>query len=436
MRLFLSCLCGIALLALASCEKDLPLPVPPTQHYELYVANEYNELQAHYAVYLSDSDGKIRVYRDLVGNDTAKVVVSDAKVTDRFDCTVVKITTLQTNGLRDTTITLSTYTNLGSGEQINLRDLTYRQNIDLKIQFTGVTSVDSIIVADGLTFTRPQPGNSFNGFYRVQHTGKLWLRVLVNGEDHWRFLYFDNVSGPTLETTVDVALLPVILAKPTNIAFPFSAPWQYKVEGLVDSTKNQFLPLGDLQRAPGGAVPVFAQLDVFQPVDNEEFNPAGLPYTAYRMNIRGFDGSPTGYTYVLDKLFATLPVALPLPDFDLQPTVAPNGRFMAVQCVGSFDVLAFSRSRSGTPNITWEVYTRPAVPNSNGLVSYRLPDVPADLGNRFPVLKNYNFNGPTSARAESYEKLTDYNAIIRLRLGNNDPIWQMKGGYIGREEGL
>jgi len=37
------------------------------------------------------------------------------------------------------------------------------------------------------------------------------------------------------------------------------------------------------------------------------------------------------------------------------------------------------------------------------------------------------------ARAENYERL-NYDQIVRKRLDNADPLWQARGGYLGREE--
>lgn len=77
---------------------------------------------------------------------------------------------------------------------------------------------------DGLTFARPQPSNNFSGFYRVVHTGKIWLRLKVNGEPNWRYMFFDNISGEALAATADVTLLPAMLTAPKNITLPLIVP--------------------------------------------------------------------------------------------------------------------------------------------------------------------------------------------------------------------
>lgn len=420
----------LAALILFSCKKDPAPPIQTDPAFRITLNNEFSTLTARFAVFLSDIDGKVLAYRELPGSDTAQVELPNAQTGDRYDCTVVKIVTIDApgSGVKDTLINLTTYTNLASGETINLRDLIYQQSTDLNITFTGVTSVDTIIVPDGLTFVRPQQSNNFSGLYRVLHTGKLWLRVKVNGEPGWRFIIFENVSGPTLNVTLDASLLLPIMAAPVHLTLPFSAAWQYKVDGLVDTAALKFLALGDLLRAPGGAVPFFGEIDIFQPIFNDA-NPGPMSYKGFRLQVIGEDISSGGYSYFGDFFYANLPTTLPIPVFDLLPTVLADNRLVATHCVGQFDVLAFARTRAGTPNINWEVYITP----SNGIVTYRLPDVPTALGAQFPSLKNYDFGGQVRARAEQYERL-DYGAAIHQRLQNNDPLWKAKGGYLGREE--
>lgn len=421
---------GLAIAVFLSCEKD-SAPTTPNPAFYIAVNNEISPLDGRYAVFLSDYNGKVLVYREIQGGDTALLELPNAHSTDRFDCTVVKIASFEApgSGVKDTTLHLTTYTNLAGGETINFRELNYEQVTDLNITFTGVASLDTIIVPDGLTFVRPQPSNNFTGQYRVVHTGKIWLRVRVNGEPTWRFIVFNDVSGPALTVAADANLLVPIFAAPTQLTLPFSAAWQYKVDGLVDTAALKFIAMGDLLRAPGGPVPVFSDVDIFEPISNDVFDPGPKLYDGFRIRVNGSDDSPGGYTYFSDFFYPDIPANLPSPAFDLLPTVLADNRLVATQCVGSFDALVFARTRTGTPNITWEVYTEP----SNGIVSYRLPDVPEVLGNQFPALKNYDFGGQVRARAEAYERL-DYRSIIRQKLLNADPLWQAKGGYLGREE--
>ncbi len=411
-----------------SCEKDPPSP-PAEPAFTITVNNEFSLLENRYAAFLSNSEGKVLVYREIPGGDTAQLQVANAQTGDRFDCTIVKIATLDApgSGVKDTSISLTTYTNLATGETVNLRDLVYAQTTDLNVTFTNLTSLDSIIVPDGLTFVKPLPTNNFSGQYRVLHTGQFWLRVRVNGEPTWRFLVFKNINTTTLTTTLDATLLTTSLASPTQLTLPFTAAWQYKVDGVIDSNALKFLALGDLLRAPGGAIPVFSDVKIFEPIANDApNNPEPKPYNGYRLQA---SGSGSDYAYFSDRFYEKLPASLPLPAFDLLPTILSDNRLVATQCVGDFDALVFARTRSGTPNIVWEAYVAP----SSGIVMYRLPDVPTELGNQFPALKNYDFGGQVRARAELYEKL-NYESAIRQKLLNDDPIWQARAGSLGREE--
>ncbi len=416
------CLAAL-LLIFAACEKDPIVKPVADAPYSVNIKNEFNELQARYAVFLSDGEGKVRAFRWLPGSDTVHLQAPGVAATDRLDCTVVKLITTEApgSGVTDTSLVIRTYTQLANGENIRLRTPTYQQVTNLSITFTHLTSLDTIIVPDGLAFARPEPGNGFSGFYRVFHTGKIWLRIKVNGEPNWRYMLLDNVSGEGLAATADVTLLPTMLTAPKNLVMPFTAAWQYKIEGVVDTASQRFLALGDLLRTPGGAVPVFSDLDVYEP--------NAKPYNGYRIAVTGPGSTSSGYTYTSDAFYAALPGSLPLPSFDLEPTTASSQRFIAVKCVGTFDLLVLARSRTGNPNINWEVLTRPA----NGIVTYQLPEVPNELGQRFGTLKRYDFSGGVRVRAEQYQRL-DYEEVIYQLLRSDDPLWQAKAGYLGREE--
>ncbi|HNE30649.1 MAG TPA: hypothetical protein PLW66_15855, partial [Saprospiraceae bacterium] len=133
-------------LALVACRKDDPVPVQPEESFTLYFDNEFNSLQARYGAFISDADGRVRAFRWLEGLDTASLSVSRTASGDRFDCTIVKITNIDASGsgVVDTTISLTTYTNISSGQNIRLSDQEFRQSIDLLIQFTNINSLDSI----------------------------------------------------------------------------------------------------------------------------------------------------------------------------------------------------------------------------------------------------------------------------------------------------
>jgi len=417
----------------AQCNKQSAIITPPgnQEEFTLTVKNEFNELQAHYAVYLSDEDGKVVAFRWLPGDDTARIVVQGAANNARYDCTLAKIVVIDASGsgLRDTAISLTTYTRIASGETINLRDLNYKQNTDLRVQFTGITSLDSIIVSDGLTFSRPQQANSFIGQYRVEHTGKIWLRIRINGEDKWRFMLFENVNSENLEATIDATLLPTIFSHPKDIALPFVAAWQYKIDGVVDLAALRFFPLGDLLRAPGGAIPVFNNINVFEPVINDVFNPEPKPYGDFRVQVKGAGSPPDAYTYFSDRIYPELPAQLPVPSFDLLASPLSNNRYTAANTSGSVDLLSFTRSRAGTPSLSWEVL---AAPVTSGFVTYRLPDLPKELADLSLSLKLYDFGNAVQVRGEAYDQYQGYEQVISQHLQNDDPLWQAKAGYTGK----
>ncbi len=427
----------LAIAGLSACNKENPIPpvTDPNLPYQVVINNEMNELQGRYAVWLSDDIGNLKAFRWIPGNDTAHLEVPGSKASDLFQCTIVRIFPFETpgSGLRDTTITLTTYTDLAHGQTINLRNLAYKRTTDLSFFLTGINSFDSIIVADGLTFSRPYSNNNYYGQYQVEHTGRIWFRVLVNNEMLWRYLYFDNVTENTLELNqVDVNLMTINQVQPTKIVLPFTAPWKYKVDGVVDSASLQFVPLGDLRRAPGGAEQVISTLQVFEPVANADFMPEPKPYNTFRLQASGNTNDNGGYTFYSDGFYPALPGQLNAPGFDLQPTLLSDNRAVAVRCIGDFDLLAFTRNYTSNPlKINWEVLVKPG----NGTIAdHRLPDVPNDLGRMFSPLGNFQFGNIVHVRAENYTRLFSYDAVILKRLQNSDPLWQAKAGYTGREE--
>lgn len=419
-------LSGILFLFISSCRKNETPdpPVPPA--FELTFNNTYPLPESEYAVFLSDEDGLIRAFRWLPGADTARVAVPDAKTGDVFDCTVVGINTLSIpgTGIFDTTVVLTTYTNLSDGTNIHLRSPDFVQTTDLYVAFTNFTSLDAVVVPDGLTFAQPQALNNYQGQYRILHSGRFWLRLRINGESEWRYASFDATNTPTVNVTLDAANLPGINSPPASVNLPFFAPWSFRIDRVIDAGQQQFLAIGDNIPIPGGPVPIFDQLDVFEPPD---------PSTGtYRLRLSGTDVEPGSYTYHCDRLASPLPATIPAPAFDIQPTTVAGPRVVAVKCIGAFDLLSLTREQSGAVNVLWEALVAPA--GNNGIVTYRLPDVPKDLSDRFPQLKSYdNFGSAVRVRAENYDLYNTFPAALAPRLLRDDPLWQMKAGYVGRE---
>ena len=415
-----------------ACDKAPVIPEPET-HYTLLINNEVDVISAHYRVFISDEDGDLLAYREIDGPDTAIMQVPGKKESDKLSVSVLREVVTQGGTGRDTSLNIQTYTQTPSGQTLNLRNSSFHQNTDLKIQFIGVNSLDTVVVPDGLQFIRARPENNYFGQFRVQHTGDIWVRVKVNGESDWRFWHFRNISGPTLETTLDVTLMPIIFAKPTKMTLPFSSAWSYQIDGVIFLNSLSFIPLGRTVIPPGGANPTFGLLDVYEPINNPEFFPEPKPYSTFRLRFSGDDGSATnGYTYFCDYFSVNLPTTLPNLNFDLEPTTLSDNRLAAARCVGAFDALTFSRLATHShTTYQWEIH-HPPVPGS--IVTSRLPDLPEVFRQYYPGLHNYPFGQSVLTRAESYDGLNDYDAVRRERMEQNSPIWQARSGYLGRGE--
>jgi len=413
-----------------SCEKALP-PTDPDPVYEILANNEFFDIQARYALFLSDNTGKTVAFRWLKGEDTTLVQVPNSTPDEFYDCTILKISTLEApgTGIKDTTLTLTTYTQLPSGRQINLRDLFFQQVSTLKFTLSGFTTLDSIVVSDGLTLSRPQASNGYYGEYLVYNTDQCWLRVLVDGETFWRYQTFSNIGTSPNAGTLNAAQMLSNFSPSLPLNFPFLTTWDFKLDGVVDTARRKFFPLSSPIIPPGGAIPVINTVRIFEPVNNDLFNPNRPYINLFRLQTKGPLGTAGGYEYSSDQFYTSVPTALSEPNFDLEETILTNNRDVAVRYTGNFDVLVFTRFRSVTPKINWEVLLKP----QSGTVLYQLPDVPMELGNLYPALRNYDFGQEVSARAENYERL-NYDQVLYRRLLNADPLWQAKGGYLGREE--
>jgi len=412
-------------LFIVCCDKnDTPGP-DGEQGFSVTFNTPFSVLQNETAGFLTDEDGRIRAFQWLPGPGTTKITVPDAKQGERFDLNVANIYTssLPGTGLVDTFLYITTYTNLADSAEIDffpVVSVSYSYQTDFHIQFTGITTLDSIVVPDGLTFALPQPDNNFQGQYRVRHTGQFWCRVKINSEPKWRYLQLDNVTGSSISITRDATLLPELPPSAASVGLPFFTNWRYRLDRyLLPDLNNKFLPLGPQVPIPGGVVPFFDAVQVLEP--------PGLPNFGYRIWLTGNDPAPGGYGYECDRFFNVLPSAMPALNFDIQPTNLADKRLIAVTSSGPVDVLSFCRF--GLTNISWEVFVAPA---STGPTLYRLPDVPAELSDRFPSLKTYDLGNSVLVRAEAYDGFNSYDEAIRARMNGLDLLWQAKAGYLAR----
>jgi hypothetical protein len=415
---------GVLYCCLTACRDEQPV-VLPNSKFEIYFNNQYNLLEAQYAAFLSDEDGRIQAFRWLNANDTTQLSVKIPR-SESYDCTVLRMSVVQSATIRDTILELMTYRNLSNATQITLQNTNFTQVTDLRIQFTQVASVDTIIVPDGLTFIRPQPFTNFLGQYRVQHTGSAWVRGKFNGESQWKYYDVTPIEGQTYTTMVDVSQMTPMPEQQATIALPFDAPWKYRVNGVIDLAQRKFRAIGDLDRAPGGAIPVIGNLMVFQP-NNAQFS-------GYLIQAEAEQPIAAGYTYICNQLFATMPPVLEQVNFDIAPTTVSDNRLVGVHCIGDFDVLMINRSgKLGNHTARWQCM---AQPNTQTPVVDRLPDVPQSLGAQFPVLARYEFGGVVKVRAERYHQLDGYGAVLAKWLEGTDPLWIPKAGLTGVERSL
>jgi hypothetical protein len=415
-----SILLFISMFVSLGCRKDSV--TKPRTTFNIVFENDYNLLQGQFAAFLTKDDGSIAAFSWLNGSDSTHLTVNYSDQ-ETYNCTVAKITVLESAGARDTSVELQTYQNLTSNTTINLKNLNYKKTIDYRIQFKNITSLDTIIVPNGLTFVKPQASNNFFGHYKIQHTGDFWFRVRINGDPHWRYMIYNNFNSAELTDEIDPNILPKMADNPPVIDLPFLSTWKYSLEGVLDLENSRLIPIGDLDRAPGGAVPVLNQLAVFKP-DNQNFS-------GYRINLRGHNALEGGYTYYYDRIFANVPGSIPKPTFDVHPSTLNDSRLIAVNCSGKFDNLVITRNSISLPAISWSV-TTPSLPDG-GTVTTRLPDVPKDLSRMFPALGNYAFSSQVLVRAEEYEFLDSIEEIYAHIFSSSDPFWQAKAQMMGIE---
>jgi hypothetical protein len=411
------------------CDKvDTPPVVDEPADFILRVENDFNELQAHFTVVLSDEDGNLITSRDIPGNDSARIVLPGVGENARYDCTVFRSTiiTAPGSGVKDTTVTLQTYPRLASGHTLEFRNLNYKRVTDLRIQFSNITTVDSILVPEAVTIARPLAANNYSGHYQVYHTGRFWLRVRINGEAKWRFMRFDNINTDEVDANVDATLLPIIFDNPPKIQLPYTTAWKYNLEGIYNLDNKELFPLGDFLRAPGGITPIFNQITAYEPESSDVFNPNPSPFNSYRLLLNGSGSSPENFHLQLDRIFTEVPANIEVPAFNAQLLPISSDRYAAVTCSGDFDLMALRFSKGV---VTWEVY----LPASNGaIVSYRLPDLPASVRAFTSTLQKYDFGKSILSRAESFENLNGYDAVVRRYLSNNDPLWRAKANYTAK----
>jgi hypothetical protein len=414
--------------SLLSCVKNDPIIEPAQAPFKIIFDNKYSILEGRYAAFLSDKDGKTLAFSWLKGTDSTHLTISDWDASLPLpDLTMIRVLKTDASAGSDSSLNVQTFTNVKNGTQILLDQKTVDRTTFLTFTLTGVTSVDTIIVPDGLTFAKPSNLNNFTGVYRVQHSGKIWFRLKINGEGFWRYMVFQDVQNDQLTATIPTDLLPH-QNDPKIINLPYITNWKFRVDGVIDTARNEYLALGDLSRAPGGATFSFSDLNVYEPIPFDPI-PNPLPYSGYRIKISGINVDGIGYQS--DDYYSTIPNTLPQPNFNIEQGALSDNRLVACKTTGDFDTMVFSRKHTGNPSILWETYHAPAT-----AIDYRLPDIPTQIMNIYPDLSNYNFGQQVTGRAEAYTRKTGYEAVIQTIFTDIDPFWGAKAGYLALEKVL
>lgn len=421
LRLFTAiCSFTIACLLLVACNKENP---PAKESFSITLNNEFSLLQARYAAFLTDETGEVLAFNWLNSKDTTTLSLRFADVTT-FDCTVVKIFNAGTPSAPSEKVELITYTNVKNGALVNLRDLDNDDKDDIKLQFTNIISLDSLIFPEGTPSVMPQESTNYFGVFEVKHTGDFWLLAKVNGDPSWRYFTFKNYATTVNPYYIDAALLPKMQNAIPKVKFPFTARWRYHIDGFLDVDQQKIIPLGDTYEEPDANVAIGDVLSVYRPED--------ITLTGYKLDVEGtmLAGS-NSYTLRINRWYDALPTEVEAPDFTVKPTLVNDNKQISVQCDGSFDALVVKRTISGYPAIEWSVYLEPAA-DSN--VSYSLPQLPKDLSTSYPQLASYAFDNGNVVRAERYRRLFGYEEMLATIFTNADYYWQTKNELMSVEK--
>jgi hypothetical protein len=414
------CTFTLAFLTLGSCKKE---NIQAKEPFNVTFNNEHSLLQARYAAFLTDKTGKVRVFNWLNSKDTTTLSLRYADESS-FDCTVVKIYNAGTPTEPDERVELVTYTNVKNESLINLRSLNKEDEADLRLQFTNITSLDSLIFPESTPLVMPQPGTNFFGNFKVNHTGDFWLLAKVNGDPSWRYFTFKNYAHTVNTYMINASLMPRVQGVAPKINFPFTARWRYHIDGFVDTEQQKVIALGDIMEEPDARVSISDALSIYRPED--------VSFTGYKLEVLGtmLAGSDS-YTLKVNRLYDAFPNEIEAPDFTVKPTLVNDHKQISVRCEGSFDALVVNRVISGYPAIQWSVYLEPQADNN---VSYTLPQLPTDLSTSYPQLGSYSFDNGNIVIAERYRRLFGYEEVLSTIFTNADYYWQTKNELMSVEK--
>ena len=396
-----------------SCEK--PWNRPPRPSYSITIHNEFDFTQARYGAFLHGDDGKVAVFRWLKSNDTTQLTIpfSDS---DRYHCTLVKLTINISPVATDTSVELTTWEHLLNEKEIYLHQ---PENIpsstELKVRFVGVNSMDTLVLPNATRVIAPTASNNYFGHYQVAHYHDFWVRARFNGSMQWYYKLFRNNTAADLSMNLSVTDFEPTVMPNTLIGLPSAARWQYTIATRTPTC------------APGWFV-----LDQTHPdrpsVNNTAsvFQPETEVYTEYRMMMKGEQQQPNGAVFYVDKIWTgQLPSYIPVFHFDVTPVSANHYKNITVDCEGDFDILAIERTGVGTPSVKWTSWVTPA---TNGPLSYTLPDLPGEVAALASSLRNYNLGQSIKVRGERFDQLSGYEAVADQYLTSDRTWWKAEAG--------
>lgn len=405
-------------MAISACEK--PWNRPPRPSYSLTFDNSHNTLQALYGAFLHDESGKVALFSWLKGEDTTNFFIPFSDY-DHYNCTVIKILVTQMGSSQDTTFELTTYHQLADLSTVFLRTPKESSTAtELKIQFTGISSLDSIVIPNSTAIIQPQESNNFFGHYQIEHNGNFWIRARFNGDSVWKYRTFKNYAAGDVSLSLAATQFTPITSPEVSISLPYSARWSYQAMGETPGASPQWMSLD--QNSDLNTLPFSSKIELVYP-ENE-------PYNRYRLNLKGGGNSSSSTVFYLDQIVENLPESIPSIPFNVVPFQVSDIRNIAVECSGEFDIITLKRVSPNPPSVTWVSYFPPAL---NQIVSHKLPDIPEELTRLIPALKNYNLGYSISVTGERFDNLSGFEEVQQQLLLNDNPYWKAEAGMTGIE---
>jgi hypothetical protein len=291
---------------------------------------------------------------------------------------------------------------------------------ELKLQFTGINSLDSIIIPNSTTIIHPQESNNFFGHYQINHNGNFWIRAKFNGDTEWKYRTFKNYSAGDVSLSLAANQFTTITSPQLSIALPHSARWAYQAMGETQGTSPQWMALD--QNSDLNTPPFSSTLELIRP-ENE-------PYNRYRLHLKGSGNSSNGSVFHLDQIVDNLPTSIPSIPFNVTPYQISDFRNITIECSGDFDMLTVKRTSPTPPYVRWTSYL-PSALNQN--VLHQLPEIPDEVARLAPALKNYNLGYTISVTGERYELLSGFEEVQHNLLLNDNPYWKAQAGMTGIE---